>query len=369
MAIFLDAEPDEPRRRSGARVAGGVILALSTVAIIAIAFVPSPFVVEQPGPVFDTLGEVSIDGEDVPLIDIPDQKTYPTAGTLDMLTVSIVGDRERPLNWFEAATAWLDPSKAVVPVGEIYPVGVTVEQSSEESRIQMETSQQEAIAAAFAELDYDFTSTLTVGGFTEQSAAEGILEEGDVITSVNGESFIYVSQLRGVLAENGIDKPVTLTVQRGGEEKTLEVTPMLSGGANSAPVLGVLITSAYEFPFDVTIQLENVGGPSAGQMFALGIIDKLTKGELNGGENIAGTGTISGEGAIGAIGGIRQKMYGAVDAGARWFLAPASNCNEVTGHIPDGLTVIAVETLDDSLAALESISSGTTDALPACPTP
>ena len=367
MAIFLDAEPDKPRGRSGARVVGGILLAMSTVAIIAIAFVPSPFVVEQPGPVFDTLGEVSIGGKDVPLIDIPDQKTYPTAGTLDMLTVSIVGDRERPLNWFEAATAWLDPSKAVVPVDEIYPVGVTVEQSSEESRIQMETSQQEAIAAAFAELDYDFTSTLTVEGLTEPTAAEGVLEAGDIIKTVNGESFNYVSQLRSLLADNGVGKPVTMNIVRDGRDMTVEATPIAGAGADAAPILGVLISSAYEFPFDVTIQLENVGGPSAGQMFALGIIDKLTTGELNGGENVAGTGTISGEGAIGAIGGIQQKMYGAVDAGARWFLAPASNCDEVTGHIPDGLTVVAVETLDDSLAALEAISSGTTDTLPACP--
>ena len=367
MAIFTDAEPDKPRRRNGLGIAGGILLALSTVAVVAIAFVPSPYIVEQPGPVFDTLGEVSIGDETVPLIDIPDQKTYPTGGTLDMLTVSIVGDREQPLNWFEAATAWLDPSKAVVPVDAIYPVGVTVEQSSEESRIQMETSQQEAIAAAFAELDYDFTSTLTVAGFTDVSAAKGILEEGDQVLTINGETFRYVSQMRQVLAKNGVDKPIEMTVLRDGEEKTLEITPVLSAEATPAPVIGVLLTSAYKFPFDVTIQLENVGGPSAGQMFALGIIDKLTKGELNGGENVAGTGTISGDGTIGPIGGIRQKLYGALDAGATYFLAPASNCDEVTGHIPDGLSVFAVETLDDSLAALKGISSGDTDALPTCP--
>ena len=216
MAIFTDAEPDRPRRRNGFGIAGGILLALSTIAVVAIAFVPSPFIVEQPGPVFDTLGEVSIGEDTVPLIDIPDHKTYPTAGSLDMLTVSIVGDREQPLNWFEAATAWLDPSKAVVPVDAIYPVGVTVEQSSEESRIQMETSQQEAIAAAFAELDYDFTSTLTVEGLTDVTAAEGILETGDQVLTINGETFTYVSQMRQVLSKNGVDKPIEITVWRNG---------------------------------------------------------------------------------------------------------------------------------------------------------
>jgi PDZ domain-containing protein len=104
-------------------------------------------------------------------------------------------------------------------------------------------------------------------------------------------------------------------------------------------------------------------------MFALGIIDKLTPGALNGGELVAGTGTISSTGEVGPIGGIRQKLYGASGAGADWFLAPQSNCDEVTGHIPAGLTVFAVETLDDALTALEAISSdGDTSELPTCPT-
>jgi PDZ domain-containing protein len=343
------------------------MLALAAAAVVAIAFVPSPYIVEQPGPVFDTLGNVTIEGETVPLIDIAEEKTYETAGTLDMLTVSIVGDRDRPLNWFEVATAWLDPSKAVVPVGELYPVGVTVEQSSEESRVQMEVSQQEAIAAALAELDYDFTSTLTVEGFTEGGPAEEVLEVGDVVKTINGASFIYVSQMRAALAENGVETPVTLEIERDGKPLTLEITPVLSGGADPVPVIGIYLSSTYDFPVDVTIQLENVGGPSAGQMFALGIIDKLTEGELNGGENVAGTGTITGEGQVGAIGGIRQKMYGALDAGASYFLAPADNCNEVTGHIPNGLTVLAVSTLDDSLAALEAIAAGDVSGLATCP--
>ncbi|NKF31482.1 ATP-dependent serine peptidase containing a PDZ domain protein, partial [Pseudomonas sp. BGM005] len=118
---------------------------------------------------------------------------------------------------------------------------------------------------------------------------------------------------------------------------------------------------------DVTLQLDNVGGPSAGMMFALGIVDTLTPGELNGGENIAGTGTIEADGTVGPIGGIRQKLYGARDAGAEFFLAPQSNCDEVTGHVPDGLTVISTGTLDDSLAALEVIADGgDVESLPTC---
>ena len=136
---------------------------------------------------------------------------------------------------------------------------------------------------------------------------------------------------------------------------------------NPWPTLCLAMFPVREFPFDVKIQLDNVGGPSAGMMFALGIIDKLSDGELNGGQKVAGTGTISADGTVGPIGGIRQKLFGARDAGADWFLAPASNCDEVTGHVPDGIRVFAVATLDDSLAALKAISSGTgLDALPTC---
>ncbi|HRN29807.1 MAG TPA: ATP-dependent serine peptidase containing a PDZ domain protein, partial [Terrimesophilobacter sp.] len=127
------------------------------------------------------------------------------------------------------------------------------------------------------------------------------------------------------------------------------------------------LSITYDFPVEVNIQLENVGGPSGGQIFALGIIDKLTPGSLTGGEDVAGTGTIDGTGDVGAIGGIVHKMFGARDAGARWFLAPVENCAEVVGHVPEGLTVIAVDTLDDSLAALGSIRAGADAAsLPTC---
>ena len=115
------------------------------------------------------------------------------------------------------------------------------------------------------------------------------------------------------------------------------------------PIVGIIVGGEYDFPFDVAIQLENVGGPSAGMMFALGIIDKLTPGELNGGENVAGTGTIAADGTVGPIGGIRQKMYGAKDAGADWFLAPRRTATRSSGHIPAGSRCSRCDTLDDAL--------------------
>ncbi|MGB4779922.1 S16 family serine protease, partial [Microbacterium sp.] len=132
-------------------------------------------------------------------------------------------------------------------------------------------------------------------------------------------------------------------------------------------LVGITTSHDYDFPVDVTIQLDNVGGPSAGMMFALGIIDTLSDGDLNGGEQVAGTGTIDSAGTVGPIGGIRQKMYGAKDAGATWFLAPRDNCEEVVGHVPAGLRVFSVATLDDALDALAAIrGERDPDALPTC---
>ncbi|MFM9877364.1 MAG: PDZ domain-containing protein [Rhodoglobus sp.] len=324
--------------------------------------------IEQPGPVYDVLGDVTVNGDEVPMIQIPMEETFPTEGSLDMLTVRVVGGPDSPPNWLDIAAAWLDPSRAVVPVEDIYPPGVTSEQSAEQGRVDMANSQKEAIAAALTNLGNEVPSTLSVVEVQSGGPSDGLLEIGDVVETVNGQTFPDVTGLRAAIADNGVSKPAEVTVLRAGAEVTLRINPELSSGTEPTPILGIVVGSDYEFPFAVTIQLENVGGPSAGMMFALGIIDKLTPGSLNSGESIAGTGTISSTGEVGPIGGIRQKMWGASRAGADWFLAPASNCDEVSGNIPGGLTVFSVETLDDALTALAAIrSDGSTAGLPTCP--
>ncbi|MBC7591681.1 MAG: PDZ domain-containing protein [Salinibacterium sp.] len=369
MALFTDISPNaQPRPRR--HWTGWTILGIGLVGVVTVALVPAPFVIEQPGPVYNTLGDVTIDGEQVPMIQIPDEQTYPTDGSLDMLTVSIRGNRQELPSWLEIATAYFDPSKSVVPVELIYPAGVSLEDSNNQGRVDMANSQKEAVAAALTQLGYTFASTVTVVETSPASPSDGILEAGDVLLSVNGETFADVTGLRAEIAANGVDKAAAIDITRNGQPETVEITPTLSGGDNAVPIIGIIAGGDYDFPFDVNIQLENVGGPSAGMMFALGIIDKLTEGELNGGEIIAGTGTISGSGEVGQIGGIQQKMFGAKNAGATSFLAPESNCDEVTGHIPDGLQVFAVATLDDALAALDAIETGaSTTGLPTCPAP
>jgi PDZ domain-containing protein len=344
------------------------VLGVGIAGILVLSLLPSPYAIEQPGPVFNTLGEVRVDDATVPLISVPGQKTYPTEGALDMLTVNVLGSPEQHANWFEIVSAWADPSKAVVPLDSVYPPGETVKQSNEQSAIDMQNSQKDAIAASLTELGYTFPSTLTVAAFSLNSPSDGILEEGDQITAVNGVKPTDVTQLRSIISANGTAKPVSLAIVRAGAARTVAVTPIPNPEDGGKAIVGIVVGADYDFPFDVKIQLENVGGPSAGMMFALGIIDKLTPGLLNGGEKVAGTGTITADGQVGPIGGIRQKLYGARNEGASFFLAPESNCDDVTGHIPAGLTVFAVSTLSQALAALEVVAAkGDTKSLPSCP--
>ncbi|MGU3644776.1 PDZ domain-containing protein [Microbacterium sp. C23T] len=372
MALFDENTTIEPapRPRMSRRTLAGVwALAVAMVVLLVITFLPTSYVIQRPGPVYNTLGTAqNADGEEVPLISVEGAETYPTDGSLDLLTVQVQGNREHTPSWFELAMAWFDPSRAVMPIDAIFPEDQTTEQRNEESAQMMVDSQHEATAAALTELGYDVGGTLSVYSVIDGAAAEGILEQGDLILEANGEELTDVSTLRSVINE-GEGAPVELLIERDGEQQTVEVTPKetTDDAGKTTWILGVNLTTDYDFPIDVTIQLNNVGGPSAGMMFALGIIDTLTPGELNGGQQVAGTGTITADGEVGPIGGIRQKMWGALDAGAQWFLAPEANCDEVVGHIPGDLRVFSVEDLDDALAVLDAVSSdGDLDALPTC---
>ncbi|MFC6355053.1 YlbL family protein [Luethyella okanaganae] len=361
MALFSDSTVEVPGHR---RNRGWLILFVALAIGVILGVAPAPYVIEQPGPVYNTLGTADHDGAQVPLVTIPDEPTYPTAGSLDLLTVSVVGNPGQRFSWFDVLGAWSDSSKAVLPIDQVFPPDVTVEQRNRANQVAMVNSQKDAIAAALVYLGYDFPRNVKIVTLPDGSPSAGILRADDEVLSVNGEAVHDLAAFRTALAANGTDAPATLGILRGDHTLTVQATPVERG---DAIVLDVKVSMDYSFPFAVDIQLDNVGGPSAGMMFALGIVDKLTPGELNGGENVAGTGTIDSAGSVGAIGGIRQKMYGAKNAGADWFLAPASNCDEVTGHVPDGLTVFAVKTLDDSVAALDAIAGGAdTSALPRC---
>ncbi|MFG6278396.1 PDZ domain-containing protein [Microbacterium sp. 5K110] len=371
MTLFdenVSVVPAPRRRRSRSTVFGLWSLAVATLILFALTFLPSPYVIQQPGPVLNTLGtSPNADGEEVPLITVPNEEDTPSAGQLDLLTVQVNGNRERTPSWLELALAWFDPSRAVVPVDRIFPSGQSTEQRNTENAALMSDSQLEASAAALRALDYDVPQDIVVGTVDDAGAAAGMLELGDIITSVDGTPVTTVDEVRSAV-QTGAGAPVSLAIDRNGAESSVSVTPRLSDvNGQQQWLLGVGLSLGFDLPVDVKIQINNVGGPSAGMMFALGIIDKMSPGDLTGGQHIAGTGTIDAAGNVGGIGGIRQKLYGARDAGATWFLAPRANCGEVVGHVPDGIRVFSVSTLQDSLKVLETIrDEGDLDALPTC---
>ena len=348
--------PDVRPRRI--RHAGWVGLAAASMASLALALVPSPYVVEAPGPTFDTLGATDA-GE---LIDVQGAPTYPTEGELRLLTISLLGNPQRPLSWIDVARAYVHPSRSIVPMELAFPPTVSVREANEAGRIEMQNSQSAAVAAALLHLGHPVASDVRVAGVIDGSPADGLLREGDRIVRVNGETAYDVYSIRASIAAE--DGATTFEIERGGEPLTVDVTPAVEGEQR---IVGIYPSNEFTFPFEVEIQLPNVGGPSAGMMFALGIVDELTPGAMTAGTRWAGTGTISAHGEVGPIGGVVQKMHGALDAGATHFLVPAGNCAEVVGHVPEGLAVFSAATLEEAVAAVKTVAiNGDTSALPTC---
>ncbi|QQC59288.1 signal protein PDZ [Rothia kristinae] len=343
-----------PRRtqRRRARLTG--LCGAATVGILAAgALLAPPFVTEAAGPTFNTIGEWN--GHQ--LIRIDGAETYPVSGSLDMTTVSVAGGPNSQTNPVAVLGAFLDPGRTALPADALYAPGTSSAQVAARNSADMTDSQSAAQAAAAEHLGIDYSVTLRVAGRAPQSAA-GPLGEGDVLVAVGGTRLKTYQDLTDALQRTD-GKAVDVVYRPGGEdqERTVRLTPRRDD-ASGRWVLGLYLKPDYHFPFTVDYGLQDVGGPSAGTMFALGIIDELTPGSLTGGKHVAGTGTIDAQGKVGAIGGIRQKMIGARQAGATLFLAPADNCDEITGHIPEGLSVVRVSTLDEAVEAVRGVGEG-----------
>jgi len=324
----------------------------TAVAIAVSVLVPVPYVILGPGPTLNTLGK---DSAGRPLITISGHPTYPTDGNLNMVTVSYQGCQGNRFNIFTALVAWLNPHQAVVPESEICPAGQTQKQTQEQDTQQMTSSQQTATAAALTELHIPYSTQVVVVQSEKGFPAYGVLKPGDVITEVDGQPVTSQGGLTKLINAHPAGSTLTLTITRDGQNHQVQVGTRQSGGR---PVMGVQITEEYKFPFQVKISVGDIGGPSAGVMFALGIIDKLTKMDLTAGRFIAGTGEIEANGKVDPIGGIQQKMIGARNAGATIFLTPAANCADARGAVPAGMRLVKVSTLNQAVTYLEALKSG-----------
>ena len=363
------APSGEPRRRRRLRravVAGSFILVVALIA--AVFLVPVNAVIEAPGPTWNVLDNGSSSDQDV--LKVSGTETYPTEGALRMTTVSVSGCPGYPVTTADLIAAWFSADKRIVDRNEVCPQDQSAEQVEETGKAQMTASQDSAVIAALVETGKAGAMHLTVTEVTEQQTSTEI-QAGDVLETITPEggqttTLASFSQLRELMTTIPEGTRVTLGVRRGDQKASAALTTIAPQEGTTGSLLGLSLKISVDSPVEATFGLSDVGGPSAGMMFALGVVDEITPGSLTSGKDISGTGTIDMTGQVGPIGGIQQKMAGARESGSTFFLAPASNCNEVTGHEPKGMQVFAVNTLHEAVAATEAIASGNTSGLATC---
>ncbi len=337
--------------------------ALLVVLVVVGALLPVPYVALSPGPVYDTLGEV--DGK--PLIVITGGPTYPTDGRLDLTTVSENGGPGRPISLVETFVGWVRPAVAVLPADLLYPPDANPDEIEEQNTADMAESQDSATVAALRQAGVELSTTTEVAEVSPDGPSVDVLKVDDVILTVNGIKVKTPEELRVAMSKVKPGADVRLRIERADVEKAVTVTTEAAQDDPKRAVLGILPRLGYTSDLTVEIQLDNVGGPSAGLMFALGIYDKLTPGALTGGSHIAGTGTMAIDGAVGPIGGIQQKLIAARNDGATVFLVPADNCAEAASSAPSGLRLVRAESLRSATDSLEALlKDGEAGSLPAC---
>jgi PDZ domain-containing protein len=343
-------EQEPPRDRGLSRRTWTLVVSLSLVVVLGVvgALVRVPFVAIGPGPTFDTLGSargttvVSIDGT----------KTYRPSGQLRMVTVSLTDN----MTLFGALGMWLSGREALVPREVYFPPGTSERQVERKNVAEMRHSQSHAEVAALRLLHkpIDVHADRIVQG----SPADGNIKPGDILVKVDGKKIVAATDPGKALQDTKPGDTVPVTVRTPGRPpRTLHIT-LGSHPGREQGFLGLTAVPQAAVPFHVDITLKDVGGPSAGMMFALAVIDKLTPGNLSGGRIVAGTGEINTQGKVGPIGGIPFKMIAAREAGASVFLVPSKNCAEAAANAPDGLRLVRVTTLSDAVHELKALKAG-----------
>ncbi|MEV6753848.1 PDZ domain-containing protein [Streptomyces sp. NPDC051214] len=357
-----------PRRTATMLASTLMLIALLCAGVL----IKVPYSEMSPGPTVNTLGDHG--GE--PVLQISGHKTYPTTGHLNMTTVRVTS-ADYNMNIAEAVYGWMAHDNIVVPHDTLYPDGKTEQQSSQENAEEFSQSQESAKVAALRELDLPVKSQVVVSTVFKNSPAEGKLHAGDVIKKVDGKPVKEMTDVAELVTQHKPGQDVVFSLvpvkeaaaaEKAGKEptRTEDVKITTEKAKDGRAIVGIQAGTDHTFPFTIDIKLADVGGPSAGLMFALGIVDKLTPKDLTGGNFVAGTGTIEDNGKVGPIGGIGMKTVGARAKGAEYFLTPKENCATAAKDVPDGLTLVKVDTIDDAVDSLDAIRKGDTADLPQC---
>ena len=332
------------------RVGALVLLFAATFVAVAIRL---PYYAVQPGPAREV----------EPLINVQGHERFASTGKLIMTTVS----------WYQVTTlqalrAWIDSAQSVVPDEDIYPPGESKTSEHQRAISQMDTSKILATSVVLEELA-GYPKEHGVGALieatTEGCPAYQRLFAGDLVREIDGTRIRSSAQANRVIDRVPVDDPVSFTVQAAGETHEIRLSRKRCVEDVKRPLIGISLVEP--FPFRVEIASGDIGGPSAGLMFALGLYDTLTPGDLTGGRTIAGTGEIFPNGHVGPIGGIKDKVVAAQRVGASVFLVPADNMGELDGVDTGDMRLISVRSFDQALQALEDLG-GTLDVSPGAPT-
>ncbi|MCP2253702.1 PDZ domain-containing protein [Prauserella aidingensis] len=346
-----DAEPKRRRRLRPTRRTWTIVFssALVVAFVLVGSFVKVPYVALGPGPTYDTLGDV--DGEHV--VSIDGERSYDTDGQLRMTTVSLNDD----VTLFGALGLWVSGRYAVAPREEYFRPGQTDEEVRKENVAQFRSSQSNAEVAALRTLGYPVK--VVADEIVDDSPASRVLEPGDQLVSVNGKRVSGMRDVTAALENTRPGQRIDLTYRRGEQQpRTVQIELARHPEGGKQGFIGVQPADRADVPFTVDISLEDVGGPSAGAMFALAIVERLEQENLVDGRHIAGTGEIDSQGNVGPIGGISFKVVAAKEDGATTFLVPERNCAEAASAAPEGLRLVRVGTLEDAVSALRNLRDG-----------
>lgn len=337
------------RRIVAVLAAGCAFLALLAVA----GTIEVPYVALGPGPTLDLLGDgVDDDGKDTgkPVIALSGKEADPTSGNLRLVTVS-AADR---LNMFQALSLWFSGEEELVPREEVYPSDKSRDQVEQENAADFSNSEEAAEAAALGELGYPLR--VRVAQIVPRSPADGALRPEDWLVSVGGAETKTLEDVAKAVGSRRPGDELDVVYERAGERGSARLVLAPTEHDPAKGRIGVQMRLAAAAPFQVKITVPaKIGGPSGGLMFALAVLDKLTPGELTGGQDVAGTGTIDPEGKVGPIGGVTHKMLGARRDGASVFLVPSGNCAEAAADVPAGLRLVKVATLHDAVQELDDL--------------
>jgi Lon-like protease len=333
--------------------AWALAISLGAVPCAVVSTQPSCEVALVPGPTEDTLGLVAIEGA----------TTYPSTGRLLLTTVAVRDDLDVG-TWWQARRS---PNADTVPRSLVYPDGQDREETSAQNAMLMEDSQLTAALAALKAVGYDVEGAAS-GAEVVELADDVVTDElavGDVIVAVGDvDTPDATAAVEAVRSAAPGEETVLLVEDGAGATREVPVTFAANPEARDLAYVGVMLRSAIDLPIEVTIDAGVIGGPSAGLMFALGVIDLLGEEDLTGGAVVAGTGTITVEGEVGEVGGLRQKLAaaaaptGAAEP-ASVFLLPGGQLDEAReAALERDLLLVPVDDLGDALAALADLRAG-----------